>query len=95
MVQHLPGIPHAGIPDIHGNQDNYTIHDNEGGLGIPTQPFPRAETLVALHVKCPLLLSDCNQKWNEKINVSETPQHQCVTSAFVVEPRRTSSLKYV
>jgi hypothetical protein len=40
------------------------------GWRFITQSFPRAETHIGVHVKCPLLFSDFTQNW---ANFIETP----------------------
>jgi hypothetical protein len=42
---------------------------------FPTQSLWRSETHVGLHVKCPLLSSDYNEKWNMLTNFRETLQY--------------------
>lgn len=36
----------------------------------------RAETHVDFRIKCPLLLSDCNQNYNVSTNITEIRQHK-------------------
>jgi hypothetical protein len=43
---------------------------------FPTQSLRRAETQVGLHVKCPLLLFDSNQKSKVSTNFIKTTQYQ-------------------
>jgi hypothetical protein len=45
------------FPSNQGNHDNQRNHGKQGSLKISPTSFPRADTRLSLHVKCPLLLS--------------------------------------
>jgi hypothetical protein len=50
--------------------------------GLSSQPPPRAETHVNIHVKFLLLLSDFNQNWHVMTNFNMTPIHQITRKSF-------------
>jgi hypothetical protein len=44
--------------------------------GFSMKSFSHAKVHVGLHVKCPLLLSDFNEKWNMSANFSKSAQYK-------------------